>query len=265
MSRIDACFAEMKKKKRAALIPFIMGGDPSLSTSAAVLAALPKAGADLIEIGMPFSDPMADGPTIQAAGRRALKAGATVSGILKLVRGFRAKDNKTPIILMGYYNPIFHYGPKKFCSDAAKAGVDGLIIVDLPPEEERAVRPHATQNKLSIIRLIAPTTNDKRLYSITRTASGFVYYISVTGTTGEGSANINDLRDELIHVHRFTPLPIAVGFGIRTPNQAARIGRFAHAVVVGSALIEAMEGKKSRQAAVGAATAFIRSMAKALR
>jgi tryptophan synthase alpha chain len=265
LSRISTRFAEVKKQKRAALIPFIMGGDPDMKTTAALLEALPEAGADMIEIGMPFSDPMADGPAIQAAGLRALKAGTTLHSILKLLQAFRKKDAKTPVILMGYYNPIYRYGAEKFCKDAAKAGADGMIIVDLPPEEEQEVKPFAEANQLHFIRLIAPTTDDKRLYGLMKTAGGFIYYISVTGITGSTSAGISEIKDHVIHLRRFTKLPIAVGFGIRTPEQAKKIGRFANAVVVGSALVNVIAKKKNKKAAVKAGADFVNQLAKTLK
>jgi tryptophan synthase alpha chain len=265
VSRISERFAELKKQKRAGLIPFIMGGDPTLSATAALLKSLPEAGADLIEIGIPFSDPMADGPVIQAAGLRALKAGTSVHDILKLVHDFRKHDNETPIILMGYYNPVYRYGIEDFCADAAKAGVDGLIIVDLPPEEERELKPHLEASNLVTIRLMAPTSSDKRLMQLARTAQGFVYYIAMTGVTGGQSASISELKEQVIHVRRFTKLPVAVGFGIRTPEQAKKIGRFASAVVVGSALVDVMAKKKTQKSALAAGLTFVRSLAKALR
>jgi tryptophan synthase alpha chain len=265
MNRIDNAFAAAKKQKRAALIPFIMGGDHGLGVTADLLKALPKAGADLIEIGIPFSDPMADGPTIQAAGLRALKAGATVAGILKTVAAWRKQNKTTPVILMGYYNPIYRYGAEKFCKDAAKSGVDGLIIVDLPPEEEGEIRPYIDASPIKLIRLIAPTTPDKRLYQIMKTVEGFIYFISMTGVTGGASANISLTKEYVTHLRRFTKIPIAVGFGIRTVEQAKKIGRFANAIVVGSAIINVMEKKKDKKAAVKAAVTFVSSLAKALR
>lgn len=265
MNRIASLFTRLKEENRAALVPFIMGGDPDMKTAAALLEALPKAGADIIEIGVPFSEPMADGPTIEAAGLRALKAGATLPRILDMVKAFRKKDNATPIILMGYYNPIYRFGDEAFCKRAREVGVDGLIIVDLPPEEERELRPHLDANQLNLIRLIAPTSDDKRLKTLTQSASGFVYYIAVTGITGVKSANLKSLKRQVLHVREFTDLPIAVGFGIKTPEQAAEVGLFADAVVVGSALVSIIAKQKSAKAAVKAASAFVKSLAKALR
>lgn len=261
-TRIESTFAKLKTENRAALIPFIMGYDPDAKTSAAILDALPKAGADLIEIGMPFSDPMADGPVIEAAGHRALKAGASVAGILELVRGFRKNHPDTPIILMGYFNPIYRYGYERFCKDAAAAGVDGLILVDLPPEEEGEIKPYLDANGLKLIRLIAPTSDDKRLPTLAASASGFVYYISVTGITGAKSANVENLKSQLAHVQKFTKLPVAVGFGIKTAAQVKDVAAIADAVVVGSALVDVIA--KSKDAAKAAAD-FVSDLAKGLR
>ncbi len=261
MSRIETLFDELDDAGRAALVPFIMGGDPNLKFTADLLKALPKAGADMIEIGIPFSDPMADGPTIAAAGKRALEKGTTLSKILKLVKDFRAHDNTTPIILMGYYNPIYRFGDEKFCKQAAAAGVDGVIIVDLPPEEDREIRPFLQEHKLDLIRLIAPTTNDKRLKTVMHAASGFVYYVAVAGVTGVKSANYRKLKVGVLRTRYFTHLPIAVGFGIKTPDHVRQVGQFADAVVVGSALVDIIHKKKS----VKAAANFVRTLAGALR
>lgn len=259
-NRIEQTFAKLEGK-RVALIPFIMGGDPDMKTSAAILDALPAAGADIIEIGMPFSDPIADGPIIQAAGLRALKAGAKVIKILAMVKNFRKKNKTTPIILMGYFNPIYHYGAEKFCRDAAAAGIDGIIIVDLPPEEEAEIRPYLDNNKLNLIRLIAPTSGDKRLPLLIKSAGGFVYYISITGITGAGSANIATLKAQLARIRKYTALPVAVGFGIKTPRQAKQVAAFADAVVVGSALVAAIAKAKNKPKA---AVDFVKSLAKGL-
>ena len=252
--RIEQVFT----KKRAALIPFIMGYDPDLETSKKILAALPAAGADIIEIGIPFSEPMADGVVIQAAGLRALKAGANVAGVIELVRDFRKNNNKTPIILMGYFNPIYRYGTEKFCNDAVAAGVDGVIIVDLPPEEESEIRPYLKASGLDLIRLIAPTSNDKRLTLLADSASGFVYYISVAGITGDKSAETSSLTNQVENVRKFTKLPIAVGFGIKTKQQVQEISAFSDAVVVGSALVDAIHKADDK---VATASNFIRSLA----
>lgn len=256
-NRIETIFAKLKGK-RAALIPFIMGYDPDAKTTAELLEALPDAGADLIEIGIPFSDPMADGPTIQAAGLRALSAGATVAKILELVKNFRKKNNETPIILMGYFNPIYRYGNEKFCRDAAAAGVDGLILVDLPPEEEGELTPHLGTIKL--IRLIAPTSTGERLKLLTKSASGFVYYISVAGITGAKSASADSLKAQVAAIRKATTLPVAVGFGIKTPTQVKEVSQIADAVVVGSALVDVLQ-KSGKEAAI----TFVKELAVALK
>lgn len=260
--RIEKRFAEVKAQSRSALVTFIMGGDPDMAGSQKILEALPAAGADIIEIGMPFSDPMADGPTIQAAGKRALEAGASVRKILAMVKQFRSKDSTTPLVLMGYFNPVYCYGSETFCRDAAAAGADGLIIVDLPPEEENELKPFADKNGLSLIRLIAPTSGDERVEKLCRSASGFVYYISITGITGAASAKASDLQAQVQRLRQFTPLPVAVGFGIKTPAQVAELAPFADAVVVGSALVEVIEKSKADAKAV---SAFVSSLAAALK
>ena len=240
MSRIAARFAALKAEGRGALIPFLEAYDPDPATSTAILRGMPAAGADLIEIGMPFTDPMADGPTIQAAGLRGLKAGATLARTLAMVAEFRAADQDTPVILMGYLNPIASYGPARFCADAAAAGVDGLIVVDLPSEEADMLAPHAAANGLDIIRLVAPTTDDERLPLVLEGSSGFVYYVSITGITGTRSATAESLAAAMPRIRRATDLPVAIGFGVRTPAQAAEAVRVADAAVVGSALIDTL-------------------------
>ena len=240
MSRIAARFAELKTEGRGALIPFLEAYDPDLATSTAILNGMPGAGADLIEIGMPFTDPMADGPTIQAAGLRGLKAGATLTRTLAMVAKFRQQDQFTPIILMGYLNPIDSYGPAKFCAAAAAAGVDGLIVVDLPTEEADLLVPHATQHGIDFIRLIAPTTDDQRLPHVLNGSSGFVYYVSITGITGTASATMASLEAAMPRIRAVTNLPIAIGFGIRSPQQAAEATRVADGAVVASTLIETL-------------------------
>lgn len=236
-TRISARFAALKAQKRGAFVTFVTAGDPDIETSARILAGLPKAGADIIEIGMPFSDPMADGPTIQAANLRAFKAGITVPKILEMVRGFRAHDNETPIVLMGYYNPIYIYGAENFLRDARSAGVDGLIVVDLPPEEDAELCDPALRHGLNFIRLVTPTTDAERLPAVLRNASGFLYYVSVAGITGSKQASAASLRQAIDTLRRSTDLPIAVGFGISTPEQANAIAEFADGVVVGSAIV----------------------------
>ena len=240
MSRIAARFAALEAEGRGALIPFLEAYDPDPATSMAILRGMPGAGADLIEIGMPFTDPMADGPAVQAAGLRGLKAGATLARTLEMVRTFRTEDRDTPVILMGYLNPIASYGPQRFCADAARAGVDGLIIVDLPTEEADMVAPHAAANEVDIIRLVAPTTDDARLPIVLQGSSGFVYYVSITGITGTHSAAAGSLPVAVPRIRRATKLPVAVGFGVRTPQQAAEAVRVADAAVVGSALIDTL-------------------------
>jgi tryptophan synthase alpha chain len=262
MSRIDAAFAATKAEKRPALIPFIMGYDGGKKTTARMLAALAENGADLIEIGIPFSDPMADGVVIQAAGLRALQAGASLKGILELVKQFRASNSKTPIILMGYYNPIYRFGAESFCKAAADAGVDGVIIVDLPPEEEAEITSSLEKYNVNFIRLIAPTSIGERLKKLTATASGFIYYIAVAGITGGRSATREELQTRLAEIRAHTKLPIAVGFGIKTPEQAAALKDVADAVVVGSALVD-LAAKAGDP--IAAASAFIRELSAALR
>jgi tryptophan synthase alpha chain len=237
MSRIAARFATLKAEGRGALIPFLEAFDPDRATSMAILRGMPEAGADLIEIGMPFTDPMADGPIVQTAGQRALKSGATLRGTLEMVREFRSANDIIPIVLMGYLNPILSYGPDRFCADAAQSGVDGLIVVDLPTEEADLLAGHAAQNGLDIIRLVAPTTDDDRLPLVLAGSSGFVYYVAITGITGTRSASDAELGGAIPRIRRFTDLPIAIGFGVRTPVQAAEAVRIADAAVVGSALI----------------------------
>ena len=240
MSRIAARFEALTREKRGALIPFLEAWDPDEATSRAILHGMPGAGADLIEIGMPFTDPMADGPTIQAAARRALLAGDTVRRTLDLVRGFRETDDATPIVLMGYLNPILAYGPAAFCADAAASGVDGLIVVDLPTEEAALLLPHAHAHAIDVIRLVAPTTDDARLPTVLADSSGFVYYVSITGITGTNTASAEQLAANIPRIRRVTTLPVAIGFGVRTPAQAAQAVRHADAAVVASALIDTL-------------------------
>jgi tryptophan synthase alpha chain len=241
-TRIDARFAELKKQGRSAFITFLMAGDPDADTSLAIIKALPKAGADVIEIGMPFTDPMADGPAIQASGLRALKAGMTLKKTLTMVRDFRVDDATTPIVLMGYYNPIYIYGVEKFLADAKAAGVDGLIIVDLPPEEDAELCLPAMKAGLNFIRLATPTTDDKRLPAVLANTSGFVYYVSITGITGSASAETGVVGEAVARIKRHTKLPVCVGFGIRTPEAARAIAENADGAVVGTALVDALRG-----------------------
>jgi tryptophan synthase alpha chain len=240
VSRIAARFAALKAEGRGALIPFLEAGDPDLETSQAILDGMPAAGADLIEIGVPFTDPMADGPTIQAASKRGLAAGATLARVFDMVRRFRERDGDTPVVLMGYLNPIESYGPERFCADASAAGVDGLIVVDLPSEEADLLEGGTAANGLDIVRLVAPTTDAHRLPVVLNGASGFVYYVSITGVTGTRSASEADLAVALPRIRAATHLPVAIGFGVRTPEQAAAAVRVADAAVVASALIETL-------------------------
>jgi tryptophan synthase alpha chain len=251
-TRIDTRFAELKKQGRSAFVTFVMCGDPDVATSLAIIKALPKAGADIIEIGMPFTDPMADGPAIQAAGLRALKAGTTLKKTLDVVLDFRSEDVTTPIVLMGYYNPIYIYGVDKFLTDAKSAGVDGLIIVDLPPEEDTELCLPAMKAGLNFIRLATPTTDDKRLPAVLANTSGFVYYVSITGITGAAAADTAQVTSAVARIKRHTDLPVCVGFGIRTPDAARGIAQAADGAVVGSALIDAL---KATLDAEGRATA----------
>ena len=240
MSRIAARFASLKQAGRGALVTYLQAYDPDPATSLAILRGLPAAGADIIEVGIPFTDPMADGPAIQRAAQRALKAGATLPGVLALVRDFRRQDDATPIVLMGYYNPILSYGVDRFCVDAASSGVDGLIVVDVPSEEADEIEPQARANGLDLIRLVAPTTDDERLPRVLKSTTGFVYYVSITGITGTRSAAKEVLEAAIPRIRRHTGLPIAIGFGIRTPQQAAEAAGIADAAVVGTALVETL-------------------------
>lgn len=240
-------FAALRRTGRGGLIPFVEAFDPDRETSAALLRGLPEAGADLIEIGVPFTDPMADGPIIQAAGRRALRAGASLRGTLEMVCAFRESDEETPIILMGYLNPILSYGPENFCRAAAASGVDGLIVVDLPAEEADLLVPLANQNGLDVIRLVAPTTDDRRLPKVLAGSSGFVYYVSITGITGTKSATAAELAANIPRIRKLTELPIAVGFGVKTPAQAAEVVAVADAAVVASSLIATLAASLDAQ------------------
>ncbi|MBL8847677.1 MAG: tryptophan synthase subunit alpha [Hyphomicrobium zavarzinii] len=240
-TRIDRRFAALKTEGRAALVTFVTAGDPDLETSKKILAGLPKAGADVIELGMPFSDPMADGPAIQASSLRALKAGQKMRDTLAMVREFRKTDPDTPIVLMGYYNPIYVYPVAAFLEDAAAAGVDGLIVVDVPPEADDELCLPARDKSINFIRLATPTTDDKRLPAVLKNTSGFLYYVSITGITGAGAANPDDVQLQVARIKKATTLPVAVGFGVRTPEQARAMAKGADGVVVGSALVRAIE------------------------
>jgi len=268
MSRIAAKFAELKKSNRSAFVPFVTAGDPDFETSLEIIQKLPGAGADIIEIGIPFSDPMADGPINQASYLRALKAGMTLTKMLDLVRRFRKADNKTPLVLMGAYNPIHAYGTARFARDAAEAGVDGLLIVDLPAEEDDVLRLPAASHGLDIIRFLAPTTDDARLKVVLNGATGYLYYASIAGITGTKSYAESDVRSALLRIKRATNLPCVVGFGIRTPEQAGDIARIADGAVVGSAIVARVEksaaGQMSRADLITDVLDFCAALAKSV-
>jgi tryptophan synthase alpha chain len=269
-TRIDKRFAALRDEGRAALVTFVTAGDPDADTSLALLCALPAAGADVIELGMPFTDPMADGPAIQAAGLRALKAGMTLAKTLAMVRAFRTGDDATPIVLMGYYNPIYIYGVDRFLADAKSAGVDGLIVVDLPPEEDDELCLPALAAGLNFIRLATPTTDDKRLPAVLANTSGFVYYVSVTGITGSNALDTGRVSQAVARIKRHTTLPVAVGFGVRTPEHARTIAEGADGVVVGTALVEALRASldadsKASARTVGAVTNLVATLAAGVR
>jgi tryptophan synthase alpha chain len=251
-TRIDRRFAELNAQGRAGLVTFTMAGDPDYDSALAILRALPKAGADVIELGMPFTDPMADGPAIQAAGLRALKSGQSMTKTLSMVAEFRKNDDATPLVLMGYYNPIYIYGVDRFLRDATTAGVDGLIVVDLPPEEDEELCLPALRAGVNFIRLATPTTDDKRLPTVLRNTSGFVYYVSITGITGAAPPDAGRVATAVARIKRHTKLPVAVGFGVKTAEHAAAIANGADGVVVGSALADAIKANLDRD---GKATA----------
>jgi tryptophan synthase alpha chain len=268
--RITRRFAALKAAGRAGLVTYLTCGDPDAETFARLLAELPASGADLIEIGMPFSDPMADGPSVQAAGQRALKAGMTLKGVLAAVRRFRAQDGETPIVLMGYFNPIFIHGPERFLADAKAAGVDGLIVVDLPPEHDAELCLPALAQGLDFIRLATPTTDDARLPAVLAHTAGFIYYVSVAGVTGTKSAAAAGIAAAVARLKRHSTLPVAVGFGIRTPEQAAAVARVADAVVVGSALVDEVAAHldahgAARRDLVGAVLGRVRALSTGVR
>jgi tryptophan synthase alpha chain len=269
-TRIDHRFAELKMAGRAALVTFLTAGDPDPETSLAILRALPEAGADVIELGMPFTDPMADGPAIQMSSQRALKAGQTLKTTLDMVRAFRKTENSTPIVLMGYYNPIYIYGVERFLADAKSAGVDGLIVVDLPPEEDEELCLPALAAGLNFIRLATPTTDDKRLPAVLANTSGFVYYVSITGITGAATPDPSKVTGAVARIKRHTGLPVAVGFGVRTAEQAAAIASGADGVVVGSALVSALKASldrddKATAKTVEAVTGLVAELARGVR
>jgi len=269
-TRVDRRFADLKKEGRSALVTFTMAGDPDYDTALALTKALPGAGADVIELGMPFTDPMADGPAIQAAGLRALKSGQDLKKTLALVRAFRASDDATPVVLMGYYNPIYIYGVAKFLADAKAAGIDGLIVVDLPPEEDDELCVPALKAGLSFIRLATPTTDDNRLPAVLANTSGFVYYVSITGITGAAAPDADKVGAAVARIKRHTKLPVTVGFGVKTAAHAKAIAAGADGVVVGSALVDALRtsldknGKATAQT-VKAVTDLVSALAQGVR
>lgn len=270
VGRIDAKFAALKEQGRAGLGVFITAGDPDARTSGAILKGLPDAGADMVEFGMPFTDPMADGPAIQEASQRALKAGMTLRGTLALVRAFREGDQTTPIILMGYYNPIYAYGVDAFISDALDSGADGLIVVDLPPEEDDELCIPALKRGLGFIRLATPTTDDKRLPKVLTNTAGFVYYVSIAGITGTASASSDMITGAVERLKRHTDLPVCVGFGIKTPDQAADVARVADGAIVGTAVVnaikESLDGNgKATGTTVSDTLAFVKTLADGVR
>ena len=270
LSRLEARFAELKAAGRGGFVTFVTAGDPDGETSLALLRRLPAAGADIIELGMPFSDPMADGPAIQASSLRALKAGATLAKTLELVRRFREEDQSTPIILMGYYNPIYSMGVETFLAEATAAGVDGLIIVDLPPEEDDELCHPAIDAGLHWIRLATPTTDDARLPVVLSHTSGFLYYVAIMGITGTKSAGEEEIRRAVARLKAHSDLPIAVGFGIKTPQQAAAVAEAADAAVVGSALVERVRANldaegKAKEGLVEDVAGFVSSLAEGVR
>jgi tryptophan synthase alpha chain len=269
-TRIDARFAELRREGRSAFVSFVMAGDPDPATSLGIIKALPKAGADVIEIGMPFTDPMADGPSIQAAGLRALKAGMTLTKTLAMVGEFRKDDDATPLVLMGYYNPIYIYGVETFLRDAKASGVDGLIIVDLPAEEDDELCLPALKAGLNFIRLATPTTDDKRLPAVLANTSGFVYYVSITGITGAAAADSKAVAEAVARIKRHTDLPVCVGFGIKTPDAAQAIAERANGAVVGTALVDALRGSldsdgRATTRTVGAVADLAASLAQGVR
>ena len=269
-ARIDAAFARCRAEGRAALVTYVMAGDPDPETSLKVLEALPKAGADIVEFGLPFTDPMADGPAIQAAGLRALKAGQDLRGTLALVRRFREGDDRTPVVLMGYYNPIHTYGVPHFLEDAQAAGIDGLIVVDLPPEEDEELCLPALEKGLAFIRLATPTTDEARLPAVLANTAGFVYYVSITGVTGTATPDFGRVSQAVSRITAHTDLPVVVGFGVKTGAHAAEIARGADGVVVGSALVDALArslepGDRAGNGTVEAVTSLVRELAQGVR
>lgn len=265
MSRLQSRFAALKQENRAALVTFVTAGDPDYATSLAILKGLPEAGADVIELGMPFTDPMADGPAIQLANIRALDGGQNMVKTLQMVREFRTTNQDTPLVLMGYYNPIFVYGVARFIADAKEAGVDGLIVVDLPPEHNDELCDPAQAAGIDFIRLTTPTTDDARLPTVLNGSSGFVYYVSVAGVTGAGAATMDQVEEAVARLRRHTDLPLCIGFGIRTPEHAAEVARRADGAVVGSALIDRIAKAASPAEAVSGVLGLCRELAEGVR
>lgn len=265
LARLQKTFDNLKQQNRAGLVTYTMAFDPTKQISADILKGLPDAGADIIEFGMPFSDPMADGPAIQVAGRRALGQGATLRGILELVADFRKDNQHTPVILMGYYNPVQHYGLESFCQDAAQAGVDGLLIVDVPPEEDKELFDAATKAELSFIKLVTPTTDEARLKVILPHASGFLYYVTVAGVTGTSSASKDSIASAVNAFKKHTDLPIVAGFGIKTPDAVAELKDTADALVVGSVIVQQISEAHSPENAIPKVLGLVGSLAKAVR
>ena len=265
MSRLQTRFADLKQQNRAALVTFVTAGDPDYATSLAILKGLPAAGADVIELGMPFTDPMADGPAIQLANIRALGAKQNLAKTLQMVREFRKGNTDTPLVLMGYFNPIHMYGVPRFISDAKEAGVDGLIVVDMPPEHNSELCDPAQAAGIDFIRLTTPTTDDARLPTVLNGSSGFVYYVSVAGVTGAGAATLEHVEEAVGRLRRHTDLPISIGFGIRTPEQAAAIARLADGVVVGSALIDHIANASNDQQAIDGVLSLCAALSEGVR
>lgn len=265
MSRLQTRFAELKEQNRAALVTFVTAGDPNYDASLAILKGLPEAGADVIELGMPFTDPMADGPSIQLANIRALAAKQNLAKTLQMVREFRAGNQDTPLVLMGYFNPIHYYGVDRFIADAKEAGVDGLIVVDLPPEHNEDLCHPAQAAGIDFIRLTTPTTDDQRLPTVLNGSSGFVYYVSVAGVTGAGSATLEHVQEAITRLRRHTQLPVCIGFGIRTAEHAANVARLAEGVVVGSALVDQIAKADTPEQAVDGVLSLCKTLAEGVR
>ena len=265
MSRLQTRFAELKEQNRAALVTFVTAGDPNYDASLAILKGLPEAGADVIELGMPFTDPMADGPSIQLANIRALASKQNLAKTLQMVRAFRAGNQNTPLVLMGYFNPIHYYGVERFIGDAKEAGVDGLIVVDLPPEHNEDLCHPAQAAGIDFIRLTTPTTDDQRLPTVLNGSSGFVYYVSVAGVTGAGSATLEHVQEAVTRLRRHTQLPVCIGFGIRTAEHAANVAKLAEGVVVGSALVDQIAKAESPEQAVDGVLSLCKTLAEGVR